>query len=141
MEDFFLPLTEENRKLRFDFLSSAPAQLFLLFLNSLFVLLLGSPSISSFEPGESSQQEEGTVMMRSENYLPVPGEDKNLDGDFNGKTTNDKSVVRLFWNPVGQEFNSGRFQTHLEGKSIRLGLRLVLDCRCKVLVNRTVCRA
>ncbi|XP_014871607.1 anoctamin-1 isoform X1 [Poecilia latipinna] len=53
---------------------------------------LGSPPISSFEPGESAQQEEGTVMRRSENYLPVPGEDKNLDGDFNGKTRNDESM-------------------------------------------------
>lgn len=80
-------------------------------------------------------------MMRRENYLPVPGEDKNLNGDFNEKTTNDKSVVRLFWNPVGQDFNYGMFQTHLERKSTRLELCLVLDCRCKVLVNRTVCGA
>ncbi|XP_054878403.1 anoctamin-1a isoform X2 [Poeciliopsis prolifica] len=78
---------------------------------------LGSPPISPFEPGESSQQEEGTVMRRSENYLPVPGEDKNLDGDFNGKTTNDESVPMktlyasdgsLLHPPLGPYFSDGQ---------------------------------
>ncbi|XP_027870657.1 anoctamin-1a isoform X2 [Xiphophorus couchianus] len=73
----------------------------------------GSPSISSFEPGESSQQEEGTVMMRSENYLPVTGEDKNLDGDFNGKTTNDKSVPLSSIQPMKTLYASDGSLLHL----------------------------
>ncbi|XP_008403207.1 anoctamin-1a isoform X4 [Poecilia reticulata] len=78
---------------------------------------LGSPPISSFEPGESSQQEDGTVMRRSESYLPVPGEDKNLDGDFNGKTRNDESMPMktlyasdgsLLHLPLGPYFSDGQ---------------------------------
>ncbi|XP_035988374.1 anoctamin-1 [Fundulus heteroclitus] len=53
---------------------------------------LGSPPISSCERGESSHQEEDPIMRRNEIYLPVPGEDKNLDGDFREKDGNNESM-------------------------------------------------
>ena len=33
------------------------------------------------------------MMMRNDNYLPVPGEDKNLDVDFNGTSKSKESIV------------------------------------------------
>ncbi|KAM4744042.1 anoctamin-1a isoform 2-T2 [Anableps anableps] len=76
---------------------------------------LGSPPIPSCEDGESLHQEEGT-MRKSENYLPVPGEDKNLDGDFNGKIRNDESIPMktyagdgsLLHPPLGPYFSDGQ---------------------------------
>uniref|UniRef100_A0A3P9MYK5 Anoctamin n=1 Tax=Poecilia reticulata TaxID=8081 RepID=A0A3P9MYK5_POERE len=56
-------------------------------------------------------------MRRSESYLPVPGEDKNLDGDFNGKTRNDESMPMktlyasdgsLLHLPLGPYFSDGQ---------------------------------
>uniref|UniRef100_A0AAQ5ZUZ0 Anoctamin n=1 Tax=Amphiprion ocellaris TaxID=80972 RepID=A0AAQ5ZUZ0_AMPOC len=43
---------------------------------------LGSPPFSSCEYSRSPELEEPAKMRRNDNYLPVPGEEKNLDVDF-----------------------------------------------------------
>lgn len=35
-------------------------------------------------------------MRRNDNYLPVPGEEKNLDADFNAKARSSESIVRQY---------------------------------------------
>lgn len=36
------------------------------------------------------------MMRRNDNYLPVPGEDKNLDVDFNSTSKSKESIVRHY---------------------------------------------
>lgn len=54
------------------------------------------PLVASWErSGSPLQQENATVMMRSDSYLPVPKEEKNPDRDLVGtKARNNESIVR-----------------------------------------------
>ncbi|KAM6943522.1 anoctamin-1a [Xenentodon cancila] len=53
----------------------------------------GPPHFPSCDPSEIPQQEEPAMMMRSDHYLPVPGEEKNPDGDFaNNKARDNESI-------------------------------------------------
>lgn len=59
-----------------------------------FVSLPGSPPLACDHP-DSQVQEERTIMTRrNDNYLPVPGEEKNLDADFISKSKSNESIVR-----------------------------------------------
>ncbi|XP_017275119.1 anoctamin-1a isoform X2 [Kryptolebias marmoratus] len=51
----------------------------------------GSPPFSSCEHTDSPEQEEA-MMRRSDDYLPVPGEEKNLARDFGSKPGNNESI-------------------------------------------------
>ncbi|XP_011485275.1 anoctamin-1 isoform X1 [Oryzias latipes] len=54
---------------------------------------LGSPVSSSCEHLSSYQEEQSTMMRRSDNYLPVPGEEKNHDGNQDcAKPRNNESI-------------------------------------------------
>ncbi|KAK1891557.1 putative protein FAM241A [Dissostichus eleginoides] len=53
----------------------------------------GSPALAREHSG-SPQQEVSASMRRNDNYLPVPGEEKNLDVDFNTTARSNESIVR-----------------------------------------------
>ncbi|KAK5935927.1 hypothetical protein CgunFtcFv8_021240 [Champsocephalus gunnari] len=53
----------------------------------------GSPSRAREHSG-SPQQEVSGGMRRNDNYLPVPGEEKNLDVDLNTTARSNESIVR-----------------------------------------------
>ncbi|XP_015256298.1 PREDICTED: anoctamin-1-like [Cyprinodon variegatus] len=78
---------------------------------------MGSPPVLHCESRESSLQEEGTTMRRGEHYLPVPGEDKNLDRDRNNHAGNNESMPMksldvndgsLLHAPLGPYFSDGQ---------------------------------
>ncbi|XP_060890503.1 anoctamin-1-like isoform X1 [Labrus mixtus] len=54
----------------------------------------GSPPLACELEG-SPQQEEHSMMMRNDHYLPVPGEEKNLDGDFANKNAGSNVSIPL----------------------------------------------
>ncbi|KAF3833216.1 hypothetical protein F7725_026881 [Dissostichus mawsoni] len=51
----------------------------------------GSPALAREHSG-SPQQEVSASMRRNDNYLPVPGEEKNLDVDFNTTARSNESI-------------------------------------------------
>ncbi|XP_028257251.1 anoctamin-1a isoform X2 [Parambassis ranga] len=53
---------------------------------------LGSPLFVSCEESDSPQQEECTMLKKSDNYLPVPGEEKNVDVDFKTMDRDNESI-------------------------------------------------
>lgn len=55
-----------------------------------FVSLPGSPPLAC----DGQVQEECTIMTRRNDYLPVPGEEKNLNVDFVSKAKSNESIVR-----------------------------------------------
>lgn len=60
------------------------------------VFLLGSSPLARDHFG-SLQQEEPNMTRRSDDYLPVPGEDKNLGVDLvNIKPRTNESIVRNY---------------------------------------------
>ncbi|XP_041844184.1 anoctamin-1a isoform X2 [Melanotaenia boesemani] len=80
-------------------------------------LRTGLPPFSSGERSDQPQQEEPTVMMMSDVYLPIPGEEKNLDADFtNAKARKESIPMRSFYAddgsslhpPLGPYFSDGQ---------------------------------
>lgn len=59
-----------------------------------FVSLPGSPPLACDHPDGQVQEERTIMTRRNDNYLPVPGEEKNLDVDFISKAKNNESIVR-----------------------------------------------
>lgn len=45
-------------------------------------------------PGGQLQEKQTTMTRRNDSYLPVPGDEKNLDSDFISKAKSGESVVR-----------------------------------------------
>ncbi|GLD66999.1 anoctamin-1 isoform X1, partial [Lates japonicus] len=54
----------------------------------------GSPPLPRKLSG-NLQQEDPAIMRRNDNYLPVPGEEKNLDADFNTKARSSESISKI----------------------------------------------
>ncbi|XP_069034031.1 anoctamin-1a isoform X2 [Embiotoca jacksoni] len=84
---------------------------------------LGSPPFSCEHSGSQQQQEEqqeqeSATMRRNDHYLPVPGEEKNLDVDFvNAKARGNESIPMKnlyaddgspLYHPLGPYFSDGR---------------------------------
>lgn len=59
----------------------------------LFFFFSGSPSALA-NSGSQLQEKHTTMTRRNDTYLPVPGEEKNLDTDFISKAKSGESVVR-----------------------------------------------
>lgn len=59
-----------------------------------FVSPPGSPPLACDHPDGQVQEERTIMTRRNDNYLPVPGEEKNLDLDFISKAKNNESIVR-----------------------------------------------
>ncbi|XP_047436188.1 anoctamin-1a isoform X2 [Mugil cephalus] len=70
---------------------------------------LGPPPFCSCEHTGDPQQEETAIMRRTDIYLPVPGEEKNLDVDFIGtKGTESIPMKTLNGSSLGPYFSDGR---------------------------------
>ncbi|XP_045888564.1 anoctamin-1a isoform X4 [Micropterus dolomieu] len=69
----------------------------------------GSPPLA-YEHSGSPQQEEPAVMRGSDNYQPIPGEEKNLDVDFvNTETKSNESIpLKNLYPRLGPYFSDGR---------------------------------
>lgn len=107
---------------------------------SCFISPPGSPPSSSCEPTDCPQQEEAMMKRWSDDYLPVPDEEKNPDGSFSRKAGNE-SIVRGFLLLALSCVNS--FPTLLEAQRRRFFL--CASWRCKVLIfskwNQNLCSA
>ncbi|XP_053183948.1 anoctamin-1a [Scomber japonicus] len=61
------------------------------------LVFVASPPLDS----GSSQQEEPSIMRRTENYLPVPGEEKNLDVDYVNTKPNESIPLKNLYSDDG----------------------------------------